>query len=829
MANNSKISAKDAESGALVPSFDLRTKKIKSLNTIYDLNVGVVEKAANMTICGDATVKKAAYFEGGAVGALILPDGSFAIEAGDGVNITQSTNKKLKLDVVINENYEDLTTQVENNSTEIARIANALNSIGGGAEYIFDSDLPVSLSGDKSFGRYVSGDVIPATGKTLAEIFMSALVEPISPTLELYSSTSIQFNQTQISNEINFSYVINSLNATISSAILEWKRNDESSWSILSTSVSANGVYTHSLTDSNFNSQSFNYRYTVIDSVNATASITFSITPAQYITPSISLSVVASSNESPETSLKREKGNISSILSGTVTKRSQLVGLTSYTLQYSTNNSTWQNVTNSISAGPSTFNIPNTTHNDISLKSSEVIYYRISCTDEYQDYLNSSVSGGNKTVEFYNFVFYGSTPTAITTSTNARNLSEKTFINENNPFDLVTGTVNKRFTVAIPDPSTISVVNDVDALNANITERYETVESGFDNKVYVYSTNNNSSILSIPISVRDNEIVQVCAGNNFALALDINGKVYAWGENDEGQLNVPEEALSNVSKITAGIGFAYVLKNDGTVIGWGNSDNNRFDYSDLNSITEIFSGWYETLFINSSGGVLRRGSSINVTPNFNISSWTSGVTKVAVGRYNMVAIKNGEVLVTGHSNHNMSVVPEQVKTGVTHIHAEGGTTVFAKKGTTYYGWGKADSGEMLQLHTKIQDGVLGLTVTSTYVAQSNSSALLTINDPEGVILRFVTSQGYQLGLLTTSGNLIITGIGGLTNSDLSESVSTNVVKSAIGQNFVVTLGLNNDRRFFIDDAGGTPTLYNVYEMVNAEAYSPSHIHRVTRQ
>ena len=54
---------KEIESGNFIPSRDIKTKKIKSLNTIYDLNVGVVERAANFTVNGRATVKDAAFFE----------------------------------------------------------------------------------------------------------------------------------------------------------------------------------------------------------------------------------------------------------------------------------------------------------------------------------------------------------------------------------------------------------------------------------------------------------------------------------------------------------------------------------------------------------------------------------------------------------------------------------------------------------------------------------------------------------------------------------------------------------------------------------------------
>ncbi len=88
---------KEAESGNFIPSRDIKTKKIKSLNTIYDLNVGVVEKTANFTVNGRATVKDAAFFEGGVVGALFMPDGTPAIVGGEGLTVTKLNSGKVQI------------------------------------------------------------------------------------------------------------------------------------------------------------------------------------------------------------------------------------------------------------------------------------------------------------------------------------------------------------------------------------------------------------------------------------------------------------------------------------------------------------------------------------------------------------------------------------------------------------------------------------------------------------------------------------------------------------------------------------------------------------
>jgi hypothetical protein len=275
------------------------------------------------------------------------------------------------------------------------------------SSYVFPSDLTVSLTAGRTFGRYASGQTIPATGKTPAEVIRMAIAEPIAPTVNLSSPTSIAFNQTAISNVLNFSYTINTLGGSVSSAVLEWRRNNSGAWTVLTDNVNAISV-THNFTDSAFNTQPFNYRYVVVDSAEATTTATLNITPQGYAAPTMSLSVVRNSSTgiSGETNLKREKGNVGSTLSGTISKNRSNVPMTSYSVQYSTNNSTWLGVpglTNvSIAGDPSTVTIPSTSHDDATLKSSGNIYYRVTVTDTFTTSNSSST-----TINFLNAIFYG--------------------------------------------------------------------------------------------------------------------------------------------------------------------------------------------------------------------------------------------------------------------------------------------------------------------------------------------------------------------------------------------------------------------------------------
>jgi alpha-tubulin suppressor-like RCC1 family protein len=82
-------------------------------------------------------------------------------------------------------------------------------------------------------------------------------------------------------------------------------------------------------------------------------------------------------------------------------------------------------------------------------------------------------------------------------------------------------------------------------------------------------------------------VIQVAGGGSFSLALKSDGTVLAWGNNESGELGdgkapvdssipVPVKGLgpdSGVVAISAGAAFALALKSDGTVFAWGNNES----------------------------------------------------------------------------------------------------------------------------------------------------------------------------------------------------------------------------------------------------------------
>jgi hypothetical protein len=290
-------------------------------------------------------------------------------------------------------------------------------------EYYFTGDLIVSLSNNKTFGRYGNGEIVPASGKTPSEVIKLALVEPIAPTVTLTSSTTILFNQTSINNILNASHIINSLNSSIQTGYIEWRRGNVGDWSQITGTLSSSFSFTHSITDSNFNTSGFNYRYIVVDTIQATNTGSLNINPQSYSAPTLS-----STNVGSTTALLGSAKNTN--LSATINRQSSLVSLTGYQLQYSTGTPTnWINIgeRSGIIGNPSSFNFSIPHINNNLVNATNISYQTII----YDTFTNTPRSLGSRSFLYGNYFGYN-TGTSLTGVNQIEALVSETLSNNKN-------------------------------------------------------------------------------------------------------------------------------------------------------------------------------------------------------------------------------------------------------------------------------------------------------------------------------------------------------------------------------------------------------------
>jgi hypothetical protein len=426
--------------------------------------------------------------------------GSFG--ASSGLSFEKATNTLTGVTINASTGFSGSHTKLANGTSLIAAGVTSTTSQTGSiavttgstgqitvASYVFPSDLTVSLTGGKTFGRYANGDTIPATGKTPAELILLAIAQPINPTVATPTATNILtsvWNTTgSVTTSLTGSYTINTLGASVASARLEF-RSGSGTWSVLTTSTSTPLLYDHTFTvGSNFTS-TLNYNHIVVDTAGASATGSVTLTPQAYTSPTIGAITLARTTLggiTGESNTTRERGNTVSAITGTITRQRTNAPLSSYAVQYRVNSTGGYTgvpgLSGSIPAASSSFTFTGL-HNESALLTSvtSALDYIVSVVDTWQ---TSSVTPSSNTITFLSTIFYGTGSAAPTTSADVRSLPNKVFTTTANPFTLNTGATNRFFTVALPTRNTsndtITSVTDTDALGADITANY--VNSAF--------------------------------------------------------------------------------------------------------------------------------------------------------------------------------------------------------------------------------------------------------------------------------------------------------------------------------------------------------------
>jgi hypothetical protein len=297
---------------------------------------------------------------------------------------------------VTGENKVYLVINDENSGSLALREIGSSESGGqtGGAP-LFEEDIVVSIGEEKTFGKYKNGDIIPAKNKNANEVIKMACFEVLEPDISISTNSTVLFGSTNVQINLNFSYVINTLGANIAELKIERKRNSDSNWTLILNNPAAASPFLDSFSQTQHDTSLINYRYTVADSAGGTKTISYNVEPASYLQPTISSASVGTTT--------RYRGDSSVNYTGTITKRSNLVPISSYKLQRSIDSGSWADVGSvvSVTSDPSTISVGlnEADASNSSVKNANNIRYRIAVTDSFRDSSNP-VFLGEITISF---------------------------------------------------------------------------------------------------------------------------------------------------------------------------------------------------------------------------------------------------------------------------------------------------------------------------------------------------------------------------------------------------------------------------------------------
>ena len=246
-------------------------------------------------------------------------------------------------------------------------------------------------------------------------------------------------------------------------------------------------------------------------------------------------------------------------------------------------------------------------------------------------------------------------------------------------------------------------------------------------------TTSNYSATPVQVSGLTN-VVAIAAGNDYSLALKSDGTVWAWGENNDGQLGNGNTTNSSVpvqvgsftggTAIAAGGGQSLAVKSGGTVWAWGNNavgqlgngtatnSNTAIQTSGLTGGVSVAAGLNFSLALKNDGTVWAWGSNAFEGSGFGIASGTpaqvtglTGQTAIAAGSYHVLTLKNdGTVWTMGYNNYGQlgngttsaTTTPAQVSgiTGAMAVASGASHSLVVKNDGTVWAWGWNGFGQL---------------------------------------------------------------------------------------------------------------------------------------
>jgi uncharacterized protein (TIGR03437 family) len=245
-----------------------------------------------------------------------------------------------------------------------------------------------------------------------------------------------------------------------------------------------------------------------------------------------------------------------------------------------------------------------------------------------------------------------------------------------------------------------------------------TVWAWGDNQYGELGNGSNATGTSMPVQVSGlTGVVAIACGYQHSLALRNDGTVWAWGENQYGQLgnesnagciaiatacsNVPVQVngLTGAVAIGGGYSTSLAVKSDGTVWVWGynvhgqlgDSTNTNSDLpvqvSGLTGLVKIAGGLYHTLALKSDGTVWAWG--YNVEGELGNGSSANSNTPIAVdGLTGVVAVAGGGAIIA--TDTPFATDPLVSSLGVAAL----GHSLTLKSDGTVWAWGDNQYGQL---------------------------------------------------------------------------------------------------------------------------------------
>jgi len=184
------------------------------------------------------------------------------------------------------------------------------------------------------------------------------------------------------------------------------------------------------------------------------------------------------------------------------------------------------------------------------------------------------------------------------------------------------------------------------------------------------------------------EIQEIAAGGYHSLAVDKSGQVFAWGDNSAGQTTVPNGCRQNIRAVSAGLLHSLALHKGGRVYAWGDAMFGQiYVPSGLDRVIAISAGALHSMALRNDGLVVVWGDNSfgqAVVPERAMS----GIKAISAGYFHNLALTEaGEVIAWGDNTSGQCNVPAEARYGVVSIAAGQDHSLALKANGQLISWG----------------------------------------------------------------------------------------------------------------------------------------------
>ncbi|MEI2722803.1 MAG: LamG-like jellyroll fold domain-containing protein [Verrucomicrobiota bacterium] len=194
-------------------------------------------------------------------------------------------------------------------------------------------------------------------------------------------------------------------------------------------------------------------------------------------------------------------------------------------------------------------------------------------------------------------------------------------------------------------------------------------------------------------------VTGIAAGAYHNLAVRADGTLIGWGNNSHGQSSIPTHA-TNIVALAAGHSHNLGLRADGTVIAWGAGTNNsgtNLNYGqalvppNLSNVVALAAGASHSLVLRSDGSVIGWGD--NTVGQAKAPANATNIVAIAAGLSHSLALKaDGAIVAWGDTNAGQNTIPANA-TNIVAIAAGALHSLALKADGTVLVWGDTNAGQ----------------------------------------------------------------------------------------------------------------------------------------